>query len=194
MLKEYLQELGAILQTLQITDRTGAALAAEASLAAMAACLRDVREQDGVVYLIGNGGSNAIASHTAVDLVNTCRMKAFALTDASQLTCMANDHGYPEVFKAPLENLFRPGDALIAISSSGASPNIMGAARLCAEQKGRVLTFSGFKPGNPLRGIGEYNVWLNSGSYSYVEVGHALLLHVLTDMLGNPNNKAKGKK
>jgi D-sedoheptulose 7-phosphate isomerase len=184
MLNEYLRELTSLIQTVKITDRTGAVLEAEPGLAAMAAVLRTVRENDGAVYLVGNGGSNAVVSHAAVDLVNTCRMRAFALTDASQLTCMANDFGYPEVFKAPLAILFRPGDALVAVSSSGASPNIVAAARTCAEKQGHVLTLTGFKAGNALRAIGKYNLWLNSGSYSQVEVGHALLLHVLTDMLG----------
>ena len=136
------------------------------------------------IYLIGNGGSSGIISHTAIDLLNVCRMRAQPLTDNSMLTCMANDYGYPNVFSQPLSTLFTEGDALIAVSSSGKSPNIVNAANLAMERQGVVVTLSGFKADNPLRQAGRYNFWLEADNYGVVEIGHSLLLHHLTDELG----------
>jgi D-sedoheptulose 7-phosphate isomerase len=99
------------------------------------------------------------------------------------LTCLANDYGYENVFSEGLKTLFTSKDALIAVSSSGSSQNIRNAAVLAKQMGGQVLTFSGFKTDNPLRSLGDYNFWLNSTDYGKVEIGHALLLHILTDEL-----------
>jgi D-sedoheptulose 7-phosphate isomerase len=69
------------------------------------------------------------------------------------------------------------------MSSSGNSANIVNAARYAAEQKLFVTTFSGFDPANALRSVGAVNFWLDSNDYGKVEIGHSMLLHIVTDML-----------
>ena len=74
-------------------------------------------------------------------------------------------------------------DILIAISSSGQSRNIVNAVAVAKKNGATVITLSGFQDNNPLRQIGHYNLWLNSKDYGQVEIGHAFILHYLTDRL-----------
>ena len=145
--------------------------------------IKSCKKVGGTVYLVGNGGSSGIVSHSSVDFVNACKIKAVPLTDNSQITCFANDYGYEQVFSKPLETLISEKDVLIAVSSSGSSLNIVNAVQVALQKNAGVITFSGFLADNPLRKLGHYNFWLNSNDYGVVEIGHALLLHLLTDML-----------
>ncbi|MEQ8303152.1 MAG: SIS domain-containing protein [Cyclobacteriaceae bacterium] len=145
--------------------------------------LLNVVDEDATIYMIGNGGSSGIVSHSMVDFINACKKNARAITDNSLLTCMANDYGYENVFKQPFATMIRKKDAVIAISSSGNSENIVSAAKFASDKGCKVITFSGFKSENKLRKEGDLNIWLESDSYGYVEIGHALILHYITDSL-----------
>ncbi len=147
----------------------------------MADLCEQTHDIGGTIYLVGNGGSSGIVSHSSIDFINACKLRAVAMTDNSVLTCLANDYGYENVFSEGLKTLFTDKDLLIAVSSSGSSMNIRNAANHAREKGGKVITFSGFKEDNPLRNLGDYNYWLNSSNYGKVEIGHALLLHILTD-------------
>ena len=81
------------------------------------------------IIFIGNGGSAGIASHLAIDFSKNGGLRALAFNDPSALTCLGNDLGYENVFAKQLEFHARPGDLLIAISSSGTSPNILSAVK-----------------------------------------------------------------
>lgn len=183
MHKEYIQSFAELLLRTVITGSAGKELDSMVAWNEVITRFKKVKSGNGMVYLVGNGGSNAIASHASIDLINVCKMKAFAFSDGSQLTCMANDFGYPSVFQTPLETMFQPADALIAISSSGTSENIINAARVGIDKKGLVVTYSGFSADNTLRQLGHYNFWLDSDNYGKVEIGHALLVHLLCDRL-----------
>jgi len=91
----------------------------------IAELFRATREQQGTIWWVGNGGSCAICSHLAQDALNKLAMRSQVLSDPSLMTCMANDFGYAEVYSRPLRRLARPGDCLVAISSSGNSQNIV---------------------------------------------------------------------
>ena len=84
------------------------------------------------VYICGNGGSAANASHIANDLV-ACGVKAQALTDAAMLSATANDYSYGAAFSVQLKVLAEPGDLVIALSGSGRSPNILTALATAKE-------------------------------------------------------------
>ena len=184
MFSTYLEDFQEVLRKTNVTDSNGE-LELDNAFGEVIQKLKSVRENDGHVYLIGNGGSSGIVSHGAIDFLNACGFKAHALTDNSQLTCMANDYGYENVFAQPLKKLLSNGDVLIAISSSGTSANIVKACELARAKSGLIITFSGFGEGNPLRKSGDYNFWLDSNHYGRVEIGHSLLLHYITDSLYN---------
>lgn len=183
MILPYLKEFSEVIASTMVTSGRQSEIQSESAIAEIADMFMEMDRNGGKVYLVGNGGSSGIISHSSIDFINACKMKAMPLTDNSILTCLANDYGYENVFSKALETMFTEKDILIAVSSSGSSKNILNAAEAAKKMGGRVLTYSGFKSDNPLRSKGDYNIWLNSNDYGKVEIGHALLLHVLTDEL-----------
>ncbi|OHD69329.1 MAG: hypothetical protein A2W19_05310 [Spirochaetes bacterium RBG_16_49_21] len=107
------------------------------------------------------------------------------------LTCFSNDFSYETAYMEMLRRHIQNSDALVAISTSGKSPNILHAAEFVKNSlaKSAVITFSGFNRENPLFKTGTYNLYLNSNDYGFVESGHAYYLHLLLDFFIQ-----KGKK
>ena len=135
------------------------------------------------LFFVGNGGSAAIASHMATDYTKNGGMRAQAFNDASLLTCLGNDLGYPRVFAFPIERFADPGDVVIAISSSGQSDNIVVAADAAAGQGCRVISLSGFTTANRLRAIGDLRFYVPSFEYGQVEILHLVICHCVLDNL-----------
>ena len=181
-----------ILASTQVTDAKGNRIEVEDGLTRLMDLLRDVRRRHASLYVVGNGGSAAVASHSVVDFLKVGGIRAFTLTDVSVLTAMANDVSYAESFEQVLAVQTLPDDALIAISSSGNSPNIVKAAAKVKELGGTVVTLSGFAPDNPLRARGDFNIWLDARDYGMVEAGHQFILHVLIDRLWHERDAATG--
>ncbi len=146
--------------------------------------LAATRSRGNGLYIIGNGGSAAVASHAVTDFFNVGGLRAMTLHDSSTLTCFSNDYGYENAFSRRVERLLTAHDVLIAISSSGQSKNIINACRSATSCAAKVITLSGFHDDNPLRRLGDINYWLDSDAYGMVEIGHLFLLHYLADLLG----------
>jgi D-sedoheptulose 7-phosphate isomerase len=180
----------ALLARCEFTDAAGVRLAVEEGVMSAMRILRIAREQGSSVYLVGNGGSAGVASHTATDFVNVARLRAQTIHDSSILTCMANDYGYENAFARILGRLARADDVLIAISSSGKSPNILNAADAVKHNDGQVMTLSGFDRDNPLRRQGQLNIWLDSCDYGMIEIGHQFILHNISDRFGREGRVA----
>lgn len=134
------------------------------------------------LFVIGNGGSAAIAIHTTTDYANAGGFKTIDLMSPSLLTCIANDYGYENVFAKPIEMFAEAGDMLFAVSSSGNSRNILNACRSALDKKCRVVTFSGFNLDNPLRKLGHLNFYVPSTHYGFVELSHQILIHCILDL------------
>ena len=176
-------EFGAVLAASVATDAKGARRDIEAALREATEELRRLRERKGRLYLVGNGGSAGVASHAVTDFLNVGKLRASTLHDPALLTCMANDYGYETAFARILQTVAGADDVLIAISSSGKSANIRNAATAMRELGGRCITLSGFEAANPLRSLGDLNIWLDSKDYGMVEIGHQFVLHNLADRL-----------
>jgi D-sedoheptulose 7-phosphate isomerase len=138
------------------------------------------------VFVVGNGGSAATASHLACDLgkntisPNMRRFRILSLNDnVPLLTALANDVGYERVFSEQLVNLIRPGDVLVALSGSGRSPNIVEAARYARHRAATVVALLGFDGGETIELADEY-VLVPSRDYGLIEDVHMILAHVLT--------------
>lgn len=140
------------------------------------------RFQNGIVYVIGNGGSAGIASHFSTDLIKSLQIPSQTLYDSNLMTCLSNDIGYENVFSYPLGKLLKPQDLLVAISSSGKSPNIIKAAEMALSRRASLLTLSGFSEQNPLRTLGHLNFWVDRCDYGLVETAHFFLLHTIIDL------------
>lgn len=135
------------------------------------------------LFFIGNGGSSAIASHMTADFMKNGGMKTYSLYDNAITTCMGNDYGYEFIFSNPLRFLINEGDLLIAISSSGNSPNIVNAIDVALEKKAKVITLSGFRLDNKIREKGDYNIYVPIEHYGIVESIHNLILQQVVDTL-----------
>lgn len=153
------------------------------SLESAAALIRATQLQGRKVIIVGNGGSAAMASHVAVDLTKAAGVRAISFNEADLLTCFANDYGYEHWVEKALDFYADEGDLVILISSSGKSLNIVNGARKAHELKLRVITLSGFSPDNPLRTLGEVNLWADSRAYNIVEMTHHIWLVAIVDYL-----------
>lgn len=149
-------------------------------------CVKILKESKGTgrnIYLIGNGGSAAVAEHMAIDLTKNAGLKAMAVSGSPMLTTFSNDYGYENVFKKAVEVFGSKQDILIAISSSGRSKNILNACKAAKVKGMKVITLSGFKASNPLRKLGDINLWVDSKAFGFLEVIHGFILHYINDSI-----------
>jgi D-sedoheptulose 7-phosphate isomerase len=171
--KGYAQDLQGILSRLPWTD-----------LARALAVLERARAEDRQVFIAGNGGSAATASHMANDLMKGAAAKggrpfrAIALSDNVPLiTAIANDVSYAEVFASQLEALARPGDVLVLFSGSGNSPNILRAAEVAKAKSLATIGFLGMG-GGKARAVVDVAVVVPSNDYGPVEIIHSVFDHL----------------
>ena len=155
-------------------------------------CLDHAYDNDAHVYLIGNGGSAATASHMACDLAKNLhpswdtpgrRLRVASLTDNTPLiTALANDCGYEHVFSEQLRNLVKPGDVVIAVSASGQSPNVLEALTLARRRGARTAALLGFDGGQAREAV-DVAIVIDSHDYGHVEDVHLVLNHLVTAWL-----------
>jgi len=138
------------------------------------------------VFVLGNGGSAATASHFALDLSKGTRvegkncLRAMSLTDSVPLmTALSNDISYASVFKEQLVNFLGEGDVVICITASGNSPNVLEAARYAGSKRATTIGFIGFGGGR-LKEITDIAITISSRSYRQVEDTHMVLAHLIS--------------
>ena len=124
-----------------------------------------------------------MASHVTVDFTKGAGMRSVNFNEADLLTCFANDYGYEFWVAKALEFYADDGDLAILISSSGQSPNMLNGAKQAREMNLKLVTLSGFQADNPLRSMGEVNLWVDSKEYNIVEMTHHVWLLAIVDYL-----------
>ena len=135
------------------------------------------------VIIAGNGGSAAIAGHCAVDFTKNAGIRCINFNEVDLITCFANDYGYERWLEKALEFYADRGDMVILISSSGKSANMINAARY-ARSAGLVLvTLTGFSQDNPVKKLGDLNIWVDSRAYNVVEMTHQIWLLAVCDLI-----------
>lgn len=154
--------------------------------------IQSVYERDGRIYIFGNGGSLALATHWVSDFNKTVfghnivqqkkRFQAIRLpTTEEEYSAWANDEGHDMVFAGPLQNYLRENDCIIAISSSGNSLNIIKAVEMAKLRHTPVIGLSGFD-GGKLNELADVKILVptDKGRYDIVEGAHAVVLHMIT--------------
>jgi D-sedoheptulose 7-phosphate isomerase len=189
----YYQILRQLTQGIVVTDRSGKKLNLQSGFEKTVRLINICRKNGRKLIFIGNGASASIASHMAADFWKNGKIKAIAFNDAALLTSISNDFGYPFVFEKPISAFADAGDILFAISSSGASENILRAVRMARKKHVLVISLSGFKENNPLRKLGHLNFYVPSDKYGYVEVIHHSICHCLLDTLASTVTKERKK-
>lgn len=153
-------------------------------------CIERAYEGEQQVFIAGNGGSAATASHMACDLAKTTlghsptpgakRFRAIALTDNVPLiTAWGNDVSYDCIFAEQLRNLARRGDLLVVITASGNSPNILEVVKAARELGVVSLGLLGFN-GGAVKELLDHSVVARSDNYGYIEDAHTVLNHLIT--------------
>ena len=141
-------------------------------------------EQERTVYLFGNGGSAALASHLACDLAKGTaangrrRMRAVSLNDnLALLTALANDLEYDEIFAEQLHHI-EPGDVALAISSSGNSPNVVRGLEVARQAGATTVAITGFKGGR-VTSLCDMCLVVPSEHVQYIEDSHLSVMHAI---------------
>ncbi|HTV26151.1 MAG TPA: SIS domain-containing protein [Xanthobacteraceae bacterium] len=181
-LNRYFGTLADLLRNAEVTDIAARSLPLEDGCGWVRNAAHEAHDAGNKIIFVGNGGSAGIASHLAIDFSKNGGLRALAFNDPSALTCLGNDLGYENVFAKQIDFHARPGDLLIAISSSGRSPNILSAVKAARARECKVATFSGFTEQNELRRAGDMNFYVRSGEYGFVEVAHLALCHAVLDI------------
>jgi len=147
-----------------------------------------VFEQKGHVYSCGNGGSMCDAMHFAEELTGRYRkdraaLGAAAMSDASHMSCVGNDYGYEYVFSRYIEAHGRSGDALLALTTSGTSKNVIRAARAAKELGVHVIILSG-KRNSELEALSDVYICTPAGHFAdRVQELHIKVLHILIELV-----------
>ncbi len=160
--------------------------------------LREARDGGNTIFVCGNGGSAATASHFVCDVLKGCsygrerRFRILALNDnLPALTAYSNDVSYECVFAEPLKNLARPGDVLIAISGSGNSPNVLRAAEWANANGLRTIGLTG-RDGGKLGALSRLEIRVPDMHMGRIEDGHMIVCHMLAYYFMETEGAASG--
>jgi D-sedoheptulose 7-phosphate isomerase len=162
----------------------------EIDLGAVEAAARAITEawgQDRRIFVLGNGGSAATASHLVCDLHGVARgrrgLGAFSLTDGpAVLTAAANDLGYERAFSEQVTNNARAGDVVILLSASGDSGNIVRAIGAARDAGARTIGILGFGGGRA-RALVDIAIVVSAAHFGVVESAHAAVVHLLAEIV-----------
>ena len=151
--------------------------------------LQDARETGRQIFVVGNGGSAAAASHMVCDFGKNTReagknrMRAICLNDnIPSVMAYANDEGYEVIFSEQLLALGKPGDVLIAISGSGNSANILKVIETARQMQIKVIGLTGFK-GGKMKDMTDICLIVPSDSMEMIEDVHLIINHILAGLL-----------
>jgi len=183
LLSAYVAAFSSVLNNCLATRPGGAALPIDEAIEWAVQTAKATHAAGNKLMFIGNGGSAGISSHLAIDFSKNGNVRSTAFNDGAALTCLGNDLGYENVFAKQIELHARAKDLLIAISSSGKSPNILRGVAAARRAGCAVLTLSGFDADNPLRNVGDVNVFVPSRQYGFVEIAHLTWCHVVVDRI-----------
>ena len=154
------------------------------AVARLVELLRQAQAEDRQVFICGNGGSAANASHFATDLGKGAsdklgkRFRVLSLTDTvAWMTALGNDYAYEDIFAGQLQNFARPGDLLLSISVSGNSPNCVKALAWAKKNGVKTLVIVGAKRGR-MAEVADEAIVINETHYGRVEDVHMNLLHM----------------
>ncbi|MFG2133988.1 SIS domain-containing protein [Streptomyces sp. NPDC048751] len=177
-LESYLGELG---HALSLLDRSAVVRYAEQ--------LSLARREDRQVFVLGNGGSSATASHHVTDLLKTSAVQGYAplrascLSDSTPLTtAIANDIAYEEVFAYQLAAYARPGDLVVALSCSGTSPNVVRAGETARRNGQRLVALTG-DTAVGVAPLADIHIRVASSNHGIIEDVHMAVSHAAAQML-----------
>ena len=142
-----------------------------------------IRGKGKKMMFAGNGASASISSHCSVDFLKQANIRSLNFNEANLITCFANDYGHENWIKEAIKHYADSGDAVVLVSSSGSSPNVVKAADFAKSMGLQVVTFTGFDTENPLKQRGNLNFWVDSKAYNIVECIHMIWITTVIDLV-----------
>ncbi len=182
MIEDQLQEIMQIFEGIQLTLQDHIRISAD--------IITNAYKNGNKVLICGNGGSAADAQHIAGEFMGQFKkdrapLPAIALhTNTSYLTAVANDYGYKEVFARAVKALGRPGDVLIAISTSGNSDNVIQAVRVAKDMGIVTIALTGAS-GGLLGHIADITIRIPSDNTPRIQEGHIAIGHIICSIVEN---------
>lgn len=164
--------------------------AAVTSIEAAALLMADSLRQGGKIISCGNGGSLCDATHFAEELTGRFRedrrpLPAMAINDPAYLTCVGNDYSFEDVFSRWVEAFGKPGDVLLAISTSGTSANVLRAAEAARKLGMKVVALTS-KKGKPLAELADVAIAAPDAPHSdRIQEIHIKVIHILIETIEN---------
>lgn len=177
-----LAEAREYLERFQSDDRNVSAIADAATV------LITTLRSGGAIYSCGNGGSMSDAMHFAEELTGRYRdnrlgLSATAISDPGHISCVANDFGYEHIFSRYLQARARPGDCLVAISTSGTSKNVIKAAEYARDNGLQVVSLTG-AGGSALGHLATVDISAGASRYAdRVQEVHIKVIHILIELI-----------
>lgn len=172
----HLEHLNTFIQLLEDTDKSDIQRIVE------------IITQSERVFIFGNGASNSMASHFATDLIKNKGIQAFTVSDGALLTCLNNDYGSDRAYIQYIKSMqINKMDAVIFISSSGQSMNLMNACNYIHYDTScyNTIALTGFKKDNFLNTHTYKGIYCPDDTYGMVESAHAYFIHAILDQIGD---------
>ena len=173
--------LSKLLREVSVRDSWGNEIGYDVGMERWKEMTRETRSMNNEIFLVGNGASASMASHFAADISKNAGIRTQTFSDSALMTALANDLSYEVVYSEPIKWCMKKSDMLVAISSSGNSPNIVRAGEMAKKIGGAVITLSAMKRHNTLQKIGDLNFYVSAQTYGLAETAHAAILHYWVD-------------
>ena len=178
---QYFTDIKDALERMIVTDAKGNTLDKDQAFEEWIDESEQRKQRRGVFFFCGNGASATMAEHMSHDCFQNADFQTYTVSETSHITAISNDISYEEVFSYRIGKMLTDKDMVIAISSSGNSPNIVKAIDKANEIGCYVVSVSGKKEDNKIRKMGNLNFYVPLFTYGMVESAHAVLLHSWID-------------
>lgn len=178
---QYFEDIKNALEFMVSTDKHGNTMDKDIAFEKWIDESEQRKQKRGVFFFCGNGASATMAEHMSHDCFQNADFQTYTVSETAHLTAISNDISYEDVFSYRIGKMLTDKDMVIAISSSGNSPNIVKAIEKANEIGCFVVSVSGKKEDNKIRKMGDLNFYVPLDTYGMVESAHAVLLHSWID-------------
>ncbi len=179
---KYITEMNDGIRHMIVTDESGMEISVQAGIDIWTERALKVRdEKKGLIFFCGNGASATMAEHMSHDWFQNAEVNTTTCAETAHITAISNDLSYEDVFSYRINRILSERDILVAISSSGNSPNVVKALQTAKEKRAYCITLTGKQSDNKARQMGDLNFYVPLDTFGLVESAHAVILHVALD-------------